>query len=394
MVQIAFQMKPGINNLIAEAAALAEALVRGRREIVRTITALVAGNPGSVGLNRMLRGRVVLGIFSDSRDNLDALQKAKWQHRDMCWARLLQRCVVESNNIVDIPEFPDLVVELRASWVPAHREDYAILLHTFADEKAGEARVRGSFQTVGHEEHAISGKDSVVAPLGQLFYTQAAATNTMKLARKRRWEEANLQLEDEEAGDNNESVAKKSKRTYQILGVMRNPRRQAAATSRRTRRVSQPQLSGASSTGPASTSFPSLKVQPPDASWAPSQTAGSGPIQPSGDSDTSLAVVLWRRRPFSPTAASSTVTPSTSSFTAEQIAQAANKWWMELSVPQWIVQRLVVMDPVLRKATVSSDGTSLYFTPGGVQNYPFLQKADGVFISRFEPWTMPKGATR
>ncbi|KAK0750542.1 hypothetical protein B0T18DRAFT_428470 [Schizothecium vesticola] len=183
VVQFVFQMKPGINSMIAEASALAEALVRGKKEIVRTITALVAENPGPLNLNRILPRRIVLGIFSDSRDNLDVLQKAKWPPRDACRAKLLHRCVVESYNVLDIPEFPSLVVDLRASWVLAHRREYLIVLHTFADQRAGEARKRGSFGTVGYEEHAISDEDSVVAPLQRLFYTQATATNTMKLAR-------------------------------------------------------------------------------------------------------------------------------------------------------------------------------------------------------------------
>ncbi|KAK1830455.1 hypothetical protein QBC39DRAFT_411334 [Podospora conica] len=204
VVQIAFQMKPGINSLVAEAAAMAEGLVRAKPAIVATVTALLEENPGPSTLERIKRRPIVVRIFSDCLNNLRNLRNADWQSSDRCRTELLERCAVESHRLDIIPQFPGLPVVVDLTWAPSHRIDYPIKLHIVADERAEDARRNGSFVAIGTLE-SISINQSVIGPLGQLF-PQAAGERERSKKRKHSLEDE----EDEEAEDAVQSSTKQA----------------------------------------------------------------------------------------------------------------------------------------------------------------------------------------
>lgn len=171
LLVLGFHMKTARDNNEAESAAVAESLRRAKTELVLVIRSLLAANPGPSTLETILKNPVTINVFSDNTPTMDFLLHSRWQKVLAFRKAILQRCVDESHDLVHIPAFPGLVVNIKLSWVPAHRSDFFVRLHELADRAAAVARLSGQcFRLIGEENDfskkvPISSQSSVLCSL-------------------------------------------------------------------------------------------------------------------------------------------------------------------------------------------------------------------------------------
>jgi hypothetical protein len=189
IVKIAYQMPDGLDSITAEACAVAESLVLARRQVVSTVKALAAADPGSPTgvLNAITQSPVVVNIFSDCCWNMEFFGKPNWEGaRKVSRNKIIERCFIESHKILAVSEIPGLIVKLNMAWVPAHKPPFEVDLHVMADRAAVKARKTGSFQMIGKDEWKISYRFSVYGPVQHYFVADAALSPELRPQNKKR----------------------------------------------------------------------------------------------------------------------------------------------------------------------------------------------------------------
>lgn len=231
IVQIAFQMLPGISCIEAEACAVAESLVRARRQVVETVKALGAATPESPILQRIIQNPVLVTIFTDNCRNLEFFDNPDWEMpRPVSLTKIIDLCFLESHNVLVVPEYPGLVVKLKLAWVPAHRAGYEVRLHVMADRAAVEARRKGSFEKIGYDRTDLSHRNSVYGPLQSFFIADAALPPAPHpRSRKRGRDDPDLDPETDGTSDTVEPAQKKRKFAPIHLTGSRSSRRREGA---------------------------------------------------------------------------------------------------------------------------------------------------------------------
>lgn len=314
IVQIAFQMLPGISSLKAEACAVAESLVRARRQVVETVNALAAANPGLPILQTILESPVLVNIFTDNCRNLEFFDNPCWEiPRPVSLTKIIDRCFIESHNVLAVPELPGVVVKLNLAWIPAHRAGYEVQLHVMADRAAVKARMKGSFQMIGKNGTDLSHRNSVYGPLQSFFVTDAALPPAPRpKSRKHSRDDPDLGAEAEGASDTVHPARKRQRLAPICPRGSRSNRRRAGARAREV--VFDPALQGAPFISDGIGLYLTRKgydryqrnwgavrdVQENGNGWngtelveaAKQSVSGQGPAQ-----SKSWALVLWRRSP-------------------------------------------------------------------------------------------------
>ncbi|KAK1830449.1 hypothetical protein QBC39DRAFT_112568 [Podospora conica] len=168
-VLMAWRMDPGIESSMAEALALAQALVQARQEVIATTKAFLTSSNGTVmdtgnsspqdplRCSRIGLGtkHIVVNIFSDSRQSLRP-RPIRINHRsDDLKSKITRLSFDAVDELVNL-QIPEMgfhpCVKVQLQWLPSHILNHEVRLHVLADRAAGEARSRGSFLQVGSGE--------------------------------------------------------------------------------------------------------------------------------------------------------------------------------------------------------------------------------------------------